>query len=242
MHFVKLCINAWWEIGECWPQTSISKSWPADKRSSGQVGFAFGIKCEKNFKCVQLLKSYTFAHTYTLQHGHTPFCRAQIYVPWFFSACVCGLKFWPSNSWQSSHQAPNPCPLAAFQANVLNPLALATAAAATAAVGGIVVVVVCCLMTNAFVYPNIILLWLMRFLLAAPLPHFFLHSQDTARTKRLYIFVASLYDISNNSVQTSRSVGSALLTCCQHGLCSLILSSRLLCRLPSPGAEVFMLR
>jgi len=245
MHFVKLCINTWWKIGGCWPQTSISKSsGPAGKR------LAFGIKCEKNFKCVQLLKRSKHTCIYTFLLG-TDLCA----FGFFFLLCVCVPKFWPSNSWQSSNQLLNPCPVAAFQANVLNPLALATPTPTTAVANVVVVVVVavvCCFMTNAFVYPNIILLWLMPLLLVSMI--FFPYIVRTTYIAGLYIFLASLYDISNNSVQTGCLVAwsnvSALLTSCQRGLCILIFSSRyvhqltlpLLLNFPLPATEVFMLR
>lgn len=72
-----------------------------------------------------------------------PFCRAQIYVPWFFSVLLTEQLLNrlspyclspPSSSCPACPALPCPaaCPAAAFQANVLNPLALAAIVVASA--------------------------------------------------------------------------------------------------------------
>lgn len=148
MHFVKLCINTWWRRSSVDPGPE-PNLWP---RAPGPglygVPCLWHQKCEKNFKCVQLLKRAAAAHS--------PLWADQIYVAGCFFSPRKLLTSSPS--WHRHRVESLASPAAAIPANVLNPLALGALVSAPH-------ILVCRFMTNVFVYPNIILLWLMCFLL-----------------------------------------------------------------------------
>lgn len=95
--------------------------------------------------CFSVLLSlfYSLFLSFSASLACAPFCRAQIYVPWFFSVLLTDKLLNrlspyclspPSSSCPACPALPCPasCPAAAFQANVLNPLALAAIVVASA--------------------------------------------------------------------------------------------------------------
>lgn len=103
----------------------------------------------------------------TPAHTYSPFWADQIYVAgWycFFFSFPLLLLLGNNHSWHYWHLGISGAlasPLAAIPANVLNPLAFEALVCAFHIPN---FCSVCRFMTNVFVYPNIILLWLMCFL------------------------------------------------------------------------------
>jgi len=109
-----------------------------------------------------------------LRHTYSPFWADQIYV----AGCVFFSSSWPAQETSvptsavdttGSSGSPDLWPLLwllCIPANVLNPLALEALVCAPHIPSHIIAAttLVCRFMTNVFVYPNIILLWLMCFL------------------------------------------------------------------------------